>query len=231
MTTRWATFDVYGTLIDWELGIAQAMAEVWPEADEPMLEHLLERFHEVEPEIEQDSAAPYREVLRDTLAKLAQDENLAVPVGMEFALADSLPSWPAFDEVPGKLAELHERGWKLGLLSNTDPDLLAESVKHLGITPDITITAAEAGSYKPAHGHWKAFYERTGADRHHHHHIHVAEGVFHDLAPCSELGITAVWINRLSEVTNYPRAAELENLNELPDVLDELAPPESADEG
>jgi 2-haloalkanoic acid dehalogenase type II len=224
MTDRWATFDVYGTLIDWELGIAQAMAGVWPEADEPMLEHLLERFHEVEPEIEQDSAAPYREVLRDTLAKLALDENLAVPVGMEFALADSLPSWPAFDEVPSTLNELHARGWKLGLLSNTDPDLLAASVEHLGITPDVTITATEAGSYKPAHGHWKAFYERTGADRHGHHHVHVAEGVFHDLAPCSELGITAVWINRLSEVTNYPRAAELENLTTLPDVLDELRP-------
>ena len=224
MTDRWATFDVYGTLIDWELGIAQAMAEVWPEADEPMLEHLLERFHEVEPEIEQDSAAPYREVLRDTLSKVALDENLSVPVGMEFALADSLPSWPAFDEVPGTLNELHARDWKLGLLSNTDPDLLAASVAHLGITPDVTITAAEAGSYKPAHGHWKAFYERTGAGRHGQHHVHVAEGVFHDLAPCSELGITAVWINRLSEVTNYPRAAELDNLTTLPDVLDELRP-------
>ena len=73
MTDRWATFDVYGTLIDWELGIAQSMAEMWPDADEAALEHLLERFHEIEPEIEQDSAAPYREVLRDTLLRLASD--------------------------------------------------------------------------------------------------------------------------------------------------------------
>jgi len=227
MTDRWATFDVYGTLIDWELGIAQALAEVWPDADEPKLEHLLERFHEIEPEIEQDSAAPYREVLKDTLSRLASDENLMVPVGMEFALADSLPTWPAFDEVPGVLAELKNRGWKLGLLSNTDPDLLAASVQQLGVEPDITITAAEAQSYKPAHGHWKQFEERTRTDRHHH--VHVAQGVFHDLSPCSELGITAVWINRLSEITNYPRAAELENLTELPDTLDELVPPDSED--
>ena len=224
MTDRWATFDVYGTLIDWELGIAQAMAEVWPEADEAMLEHLLERFHEIEPEIEQDSAAPYREVLKDSLVRLASDENLQVPIGMEFALADSLPSWTAFDEVPSVLAELHSRGWKLGLLSNTDPDLLAASIAHLGVQPDVTITAAEAQSYKPAHGHWKRFEEITRADRHHH--IHVAQGVFHDLSPCSELGITAVWINRLSEITNYPRAAELENLTELPATLDELVPPD-----
>ena len=229
MTDRWATFDVYGTLIDWELGIAQAMAEVWPEADEPALEHLLERFHEVEPEIEQDSASPYREVLRDALARLAEEENLAVPVGMEFALSDSLSSWPAFDEVPAALRELHARGWKIGLLSNTDPDLLAASVQQLGIQPDIMITAAEAGSYKPAHGHWKTFYERTGADRHHHHHVHVAQSAFHDLAPCAEMGITAVWINRLSEITNLPRAAELDGLSELPATLDELAPLEEED--
>lgn len=224
MTDRWATFDVYGTLIDWELGIAQSMAEVWPEADEARLEQLLERFHEIEPEIEQESAAPYREVLRDVLARVAEGENLAVPVGMEFALADSLPSWPPFDEVPGALQELHRRGWKIGLLSNTDPDLLAASVQQLGIEPDVMITATEAGSYKPAHGHWKTFYERTGADKHHHHHVHVAQSAFHDLAPCAEMGITAVWINRLSEVTNLPRAAELDGLAELPATLDELAP-------
>jgi 2-haloacid dehalogenase len=216
---------VYGTLIDWELGIAQSLAEVWPEADEAQLEHLLERFHEIEPEIEQDSAAPYRDVLKDSLLRLASDENLQVPIGMEFALADSLPTWPAFDEVPGVLAELKARGWRLGLLSNTDPDLLAASVEHLGVAPDMTITAAEAQSYKPAHGHWQRFEERAHVDRDHH--VHVAQGVFHDLSPCSELGITCVWINRLSEVTNYPRAAELENLTELPATLDELVPPDT----
>jgi 2-haloacid dehalogenase len=224
MTDRWATFDVYGTLIDWELGLAQALAEVWPEADEPTLERLLERYHEVEPEIEQDSAAPYRQVLRDSLLRLAADENLQVPIGMESALADSLPEWPAFEEVRAALAELRKRGWKLGLLSNTDPDLLATSVRHLGVEPDVTITAAEAGSYKPAHGHWERFFERTGADRDRH--VHVAASAFHDLSPCAEMGLTAVWINRLSEVTNLPRAAELTDLRDLPATLDEIVPAE-----
>ena len=228
MTDRWATFDVYGTLIDWELGIAQSMAEVWPDADEQTLEHLLERFHEIEPEIEQDSAAPYREVLRDTLLRLASDENLQVPVRMESALADSLPNWPAFDEVPHALGELRARGWRLGLLSNTDPDLLVSSIAHLGLEPDVTITAADAGSYKPAHGHWDRFFERTNADRDLH--VHVAASAFHDLSPCAEMGIPAVWINRLGEVTNLPRAAELENLTELPARLDELVPPDSVED-
>ncbi len=222
MTERWATFDVYGTLIDWELGIAQALAEVWPEADEPKLERLLERFHEVEPEIEQDSAAPYRKVLRDSLARLAADEDLQVPTGREFALAESLAGWPAFDEVPAALAELKAHGWKLGLLSNTDSDLLAASIRHLGVEPDVTVTAADAGSYKPAHGHWERFFERTGADRDRH--VHVAASAFHDLSPCAEMGLTAVWINRLSEITNLPRSAELPDLRELPATLEELVP-------
>jgi 2-haloacid dehalogenase len=228
MTDRWATFDVYGTLIDWELGIAQSMSEVWPDADEAKLEHLLERFHEIEPEIEQDSAAPYREVLRDSLLRLASDENLMVAVGMESALADSLPAWPAFDETPGTLAELRARGWRLGLLSNTDPDLVAASVQHLGLEPDVIITAAEAGSYKPAHGHWDRFFEGTRADRDRH--VHVAASAFHDLSPCAEIGLTAVWINRLSEITNLPRAAELDDLTELPATLDELVPPDAGGE-
>jgi 2-haloacid dehalogenase len=224
MTERWATFDVYGTLIDWEFGIAQAMAEVWPEADEPKLELLLERFHEIEPEIEQDTAAPYRQVLHDSLVRLAADEDLEVPAGREFALAESLPTWPAFDEVPAALAELKARGWKVGLLSNTDPDLLAASVRHLGVEPDVTVTAADAGSYKPAHGHWERFFERTGADRGRH--VHVAASAFHDLSPCAEMGLTAVWINRLSEITNLPRSAELQDLRELPVTLEELVPAE-----
>jgi 2-haloacid dehalogenase len=226
MTDRWATFDVYGTLIDWELGIAQGLAEVWPDADEPTLERLLERFHQVEPEIEQDSAKPYREVLRDALARLAQEENLQVPIGMEPALADSLPSWPAFEEVPEALGALRSAGWKLGLLSNTDPDFLEASLRHIAVPVDLTITAKEAGSYKPAHGHWHRFAEVTGAGKDRH--VHVAASAFHDLAPCAELGITAVWINRLSEVTNLPRAAELPDLRELPAMLEDIVPAEAS---
>ncbi len=224
MADRWATFDCYGTLIDWELGIAQAMAEVWPDADEETLERLLERYHRVEPEIEQGSSAPYRDVLRDSLARLAAEENLEVAIGMENALGDALPTWPAFDEVPGVLRQLVERGWKLGILSNTDPDLLAASLEHVGVPVDVTITAQDAGSYKPEHGHWHRFFERSNADRDRH--VHVAASVFHDISPCAEMGLKAVWVNRLSEVTNLPREAELRDLRELPTVLEEIVPPE-----
>ena len=88
--------------------------------------------------------------------------------------------------------------------------------------PDLTITEADTGSYKPAHGHWERFLERSGANPYGH--VHVAASLFHDIAPAAELGIRAVWINRLGETSDLPRAAELPDLTALPDTLDAVIP-------
>jgi 2-haloacid dehalogenase len=216
---RWATFDCYGTLVDWNGGIGRELARLWPDAD---AEALLERYHEIEPRVELDSALPYREVLKESLVLLADHEGLTLPEDEHYALAESLPSWPVFTEVPGALAALRGRGWRLVALSNTDPDLLAASMEAIGVPFDGTVTAGEIGSYKPAHGHWHTFFERFGADRERH--VHVAASLFHDIAPADELGIPAVWINRLGETSDLPRAAELTDLSDLPDTLDRIRP-------
>ncbi len=219
---RWATFDCYGTLIDWERGIREALARLWPEADS---HRLLARYHEIEPRIQADGPSlPYREVMARALESLADAEGLELrPLDRE-ALAESLPHWPAFPEVRGSLEELVSRRWRCGILSNTDPDLLAASILIIGVQPEITITAREAGSYKPAHGHWKFFSDSSKVDPSRH--IHVAASLFHDIAPAAELGIPAVWINRLGETSDLPRAAELPDLADLPDVLDKVVPDE-----
>jgi 2-haloacid dehalogenase len=149
-------------------------------------------------------------------------EDLPLPAEQEYALADSLPSWPAFPEVPDSLQALRDRGWKLAILSNTDPDLLAASLRLIGTPVDLTITAAEAGSYKPAHGHWHVFYRDSRAARGQH--VHVAASLFHDIVPAHDLGLPAVWINRLGERSDVPRAAELPDLSRLPETLDRLLP-------
>ncbi|HXV33192.1 MAG TPA: HAD family hydrolase, partial [Gaiellaceae bacterium] len=154
---RWATFDCYGTLVDWNGGIGRQLARLWPEA---ATGELLHRYHEIEPRVEIEGSLPYREVLRQSLVLLAESEGLDLPHGEDGALGDSLPSWPVFPEVPGALAELHERGWRLVPLSNTDADLLAASMEAIGVPFDGAIVAGEIGSYKPAHGHWQAFAER-----------------------------------------------------------------------
>ena len=217
--TRWATFDCYGTLIDWMGGIRAALASLFPDAD---ADHLLERYHHIEREVQRGRAIPYRLVMRATLMEIVRTEALRLPAGSDQALGASLPTWPPFPEVPGALADLRERGWRIAILSNTDPDLLDASVQAIGVPVDRRVTAADAGAYKPAHAHWERFFADTGADRASH--VHVAASLFHDIAPAAELGLTAVWINRQDERSTLPRAAERTDLRGLGDVLDGLVP-------
>jgi 2-haloacid dehalogenase len=219
MADRWATFDCYGTLIDWNRGIGDALASLWPDADS---QALLARYHEIEPRVQLQGALPYREVMRQALVLLAGDEDLPLGEADEYALADSLPSWRPFPEVPGALAELRGRGFKLVILSNTDPELLDASLERIGVSVDGRVTAAEAGSYKPAPGHWERFFDQYDADREQH--VHVGASLYHDIEPASRFDLKAVWINRLQERSELPRAAELKDLARLPELLDELLP-------
>jgi 2-haloacid dehalogenase len=219
VSDRWATFDCYGTLIDWYGGVSGVIRRLWPEAD---TERLLRRHNAIEPLVQEGRALPYREVGARTLRAMAAVEGLPLQPSDEYALADSLPSWLAFADVPRALRQLRAAGWRLAILSNTDPDLLAASREQIGVPIELSITAHEAGSYKPAHGHWQRFFEETRADRGQH--VHVAASPFHDLAPASQLGLTAVWINRLHEASDQPRAAELPDLSRLPETLERLVP-------
>ncbi len=217
MSERWATFDCYGTLIDWNGGLSDALGQLWPQAAR---QQLLDHYHVIEPLVQAVRAITYREVLARVLRALAAIEGLPLAESEEYALADSLPSWIPFPEVPSALQALRQAGWRLAILSNTDPDLLAASLLQIGVPVDETITAAEAGSYKPARGHWDRFFERTHTDSGRH--VHVAASLFHDIAPAHQLGLQAVWINRLGEHSDLPRAAELPDLTRLPQTLDQL---------
>jgi 2-haloacid dehalogenase len=210
---RWATFDCYGTLIDWNGGIRRELARVF--GDE-RADALLQRYHGLERELEADGSRSYAEVLTEAM------RGLGAPPGEEDALARSLPSWEPFPEVPPALADLRERGWRLAILSNTDPDFLAASLERIGVPADLTVVASEIGSYKPAHRHWERFFAETGADRERH--VHVAASLFHDVAPARELGLASVWINRLGERADPEPTRELPDLTRLPETLDDLVP-------
>jgi 2-haloacid dehalogenase len=216
---RWASFDCYGTLIDWMSGIRDTLSEIWPEYDDELL---LSAYHQIEPEVQRGHAITYREVLAQTLERVAHREGLELDHDDREGLAESLPSWPPFPEVASSLARLREDGWNLAVLSNTDPDLLEASLDAIGVPVEVRITATDAGSYKPAHGHWERFFELTDAARDRH--VHVAASLFHDIAPCAELGVRAVWINRLGEVSDLPRVGELPDLSGLPRTLDAQVP-------
>jgi 2-haloacid dehalogenase len=213
LADRWATFDCYGTLIDWNAGIRAELARVF--GDERAGERL-HRYHELEPELEADGTLTYREVMTEAMRRLG------APAGEEQGLAESLPRWRPFPEVPAALEEARLRGWKLAILSNTDPDFVEASKRQLGVAFDETVVASEIGSYKPGLRHWQEFSARTGADPERH--VHVAASLFHDIGPAQMLGLPSVWINRLGETPGPQPTRELPDLNGLADVLDELVP-------
>jgi 2-haloacid dehalogenase len=216
---RWATFDCYGTLIDWNAGIKGELERLFGVEDAP---RLLERYHELEPQVQAEAYRSYGEVLTLTLMKLADAENLAIPEGEADALALSLPTWEPFAEVRASLEELRSGGWKLAILSNSDRELIAASRQQIGVPFDLTVVAEDVGSYKPARGHWERFRQETGSDDENH--VHVAASLFHDIAPANELGIRSVWINRLGEESRPKPTRELPDLSNLPETLDELVP-------
>jgi 2-haloacid dehalogenase len=218
--TRWATFDCYGTLVDWNAGIRAELERLIPEGDP---DRLLDRYHEVERRVQRERPeASYRDVMAAGLEEVASEAGTALPHSERDALGRSLPGWPIFPEVPAALVEARDRGWRLAVLTNSDRDLIDASLDVIGVPFDATVVASEIGSYKPAHGHWRVFYESTGADPELH--VHVAQSHFHDIAPASDLGARSVWINRLDERHEPAPTRELRDLNGLAEVLDELVP-------
>jgi 2-haloacid dehalogenase len=209
---RWATFDCYGTLIDWNAGIGRELERLFGAA---RAGERLRAYHELEPQIQrEDPSRSYRDVLTLALARLG------APDEQHEALARSLPDWPPFPEVRDSLEEARVRGWRLAVLSNTDRDLLDASLARIGVPFDGSIVASEIGSYKPAPAHWEEFFSRTGAPREGH--VHVAASLFHDVAPAAALGLRTVWINRLGEEPEPQPDVELHTLAGLADVLDSL---------
>ncbi|HET7573191.1 MAG TPA: HAD-IA family hydrolase [Gaiellaceae bacterium] len=215
---RWATFDCYGTLIDWNGGIGRELERLFGTENAPRLLH---GYHELEPLVEREAPErSYREVLALTLARLAEREGLALPHDEADALGASLPSWQPFPEVAAALADARARGWKLAVLSNTDRDFVDASLAAIGVPFELAIVAGELGSYKPAPAHWHAFFERTGAPRDGH--VHVAASLFHDVAPATALGLRTVWVNRLGEEPEPQPDVELHTLDGLGAALDGL---------
>jgi 2-haloacid dehalogenase len=195
---RALSFDCYGTLIDWETGIVNALQPwaAWRGVDRSSSE-LLELYGEHESRIEAEHPAmPYPEVLAEVMRRLATSLNLDSSDADCVEFGTSVAAWPAFADTALALRRLKER-YPLIIVSNVDRASFAGSNRRLGVEFDLVITAEDVGSYKPARGHFDTLFERLptlGVARSEL--LHVAQSLFHDHEPARRLGLPSVWIDR-----------------------------------
>ena len=214
------TFDCYGTLIDWESGILKAFAEA-ARNDGVSIEagKVLTAYAEIEPLVEARPYRAYRTVLKETAIRVAARLGWTLTEDRARFLAESLPSWIPFPDTNPSLSRLAAAGYKLGILSNVDEDLLQATLRHFSVAFDLLVTAEQVRSYKPAHGHFLAARARLGSGCRW---LHTARSFFHDVVPAKELGIPVAWINRKEETHEPGEEPDyaFRDLTELADWLE-----------
>ncbi len=192
---EWVSFDCYGTLVDWETGISSAIGRVT--ADRGMAKsraEILALFAQVEPRVQDsENFLNYRGVLRRVMALVGDELGFTCTEPELDCLATTLPDWPVFPEVVDALHTLKER-YRLAVISNVDDDLFAGTATVMGVDFDVVVTAEQVGSYKPNLSNFHTAATRMGVGRQKW--LHVAESLFHDVAPANRLGVKSVWVNR-----------------------------------
>jgi 2-haloacid dehalogenase/putative hydrolase of the HAD superfamily len=213
------TFDVYGTLIDWEKGIWDAFSA---EADRDGFtierEEVISLFMEIQREIEGGSYELYAEVLRRTVVEIAKRLGWPLEPSRSGFLPDSVQRWEPFRETRVQLDKIAKK-YKVGLISNIDDKLLGQTRRHLQIDFDIVVTAQQVRSYKPDAAHFNECARRIGGKKGW---VHVASSYYHDIEPCVKAKIPVIWVNRHKETLDAGQrkpTAEVANLREAARLL------------
>ncbi len=213
------TFDCYGTLIDWERGIGEAFVTAASEEGRSIDPgDVLKAYGEIEPAVEAQPYCSYWTVLASTAIQVAARLGWSLTEERAAFLAQSLPSWPPFPDTNPALRRLAAAGFRLGILSNVDDELLAGTLRHLDAPFKLLVTAQQVRSYKPAYGHFLTARARIGTGSRW---LHAAQSYFHDVVPAKALGLPVAWINRKGKTAGPGGTPdhEFRNLTELADWL------------
>jgi 2-haloacid dehalogenase len=190
------TFDCYGTMIDWEIGIFSALRPILAAHNKKITDSaLLELYSELELKAEQGEYLRYRDVLHSVVGGFGERLGFPPTDAEVRSLVESLANWPPFPDTVEALRKLKRR-YKLALMSNVDDDLFAGTAVKLGVAFDHVITAQQAGCYKPSIRMFQLAEGRIGVSREQW--LHVGQSIFHDVIPAQSLGIATVWVNRPS---------------------------------
>ncbi|MGI8428736.1 MAG: HAD-IA family hydrolase [Solirubrobacteraceae bacterium] len=190
------TFDVYGTLIDWETGAYQAFAAE-AEQDGFTIERdaLIALFHEIQEQIEAGSYELYAEVLRRTAVQISKQLGWPLEPSRSGFLPDSVQRWRPFKETNSVLTRLGKKH-KIGLISNIDDKLLGQTRRHIPIDFDLVVTAQQVRSYKPDAAHFTECERRMGTKKGW---VHVGASYYCDVEPCLKKKIPVIWVNRAKQ--------------------------------
>ncbi|MDE2967451.1 MAG: haloacid dehalogenase type II [Chloroflexota bacterium] len=190
------SFDCYGTLIDWQSG-ARAAVDAIPELADVDKAALVARRLAVELEVEHERYRPYDDVLAISVRRTASEFGVELDDAAARSFADSIASWPSFQDAGGFLKRLATVGTPMTILSNVTRASLAVSVRKLGASFDQLVTAEDVRSYKPDHDHWRELYRSRQIEPDQQ--LHIAGSITHDIRPAAELGATTVWVRRAHE--------------------------------
>jgi 2-haloacid dehalogenase/putative hydrolase of the HAD superfamily len=213
------TFDVYGTLIDWEGGVYDAfIAEAERDGFTIERDELISLFHQTERQIEAGSYELYAEVLRRTAVQIAKKLGWPLEPSRSGFLPDSVQRWKPFRETNSTLQKIAKKH-KVGLISNIDDKLLGQTRRHIPTDFDLVVTAQQVRSYKPDPAHFNECERRIGGKRGW---VHVAASYYHDVEPCLKKRVPVIWVNRSKEQLESSQKkpdAEVPNLREAAKLI------------
>jgi 2-haloacid dehalogenase len=219
------TFDCFGTLIDWERGILASLRPLLQaHSIELQDDDILERFARLEAAAETGPYLSYRSVLSQVVDGLGEQLNFAATPAERDQLAGSVPDWPPFPDTAAGLRALSTH-FKLAVITNCDTDLFTETARQFPVKFSEVVTAEEVRSYKPSRRNFEVALERLAVPRERI--LHVAQSLYHDIAPARELGLVTVWVNRRGDAAgsgatppaNANPDYEVGNLHDLVELL------------
>jgi len=213
------TFDCYGTLVDWEAGITSFLTEVLREkGTTASIPEVVRVREDIDFEMVQGPYMAYKEILRLSLKETFNRFQVAYNDQDGERLIQSVPTWPVFTETRPALERL-ARKCRLAIISNIDKDIIEKTKANIGVQFAITVTAQEAGAYKPTLKPFQIALKKLAAEPTSI--LHVSSGFRYDIPPAHRLGFRTAWVNRKSEQAPPSERADYEfkNLTELADYV------------
>jgi 2-haloacid dehalogenase len=221
------SFDCYGTLIDWEGGIGSFLyAFALRHQPKPAQngDTMRREWEEIQFSEIQGRYRPYKVILADSLRRWANRQELPYRDQDGEDLVRAMRSWQPFPDSRPALSRAREAGVRLAILSNTDQDIIAHTLRHLDLPFDVVVTAEDCGSYKPSLRNFDRLVDRLGVSPEDI--LHVAFGFKYDIGPASRLGLRTAWVNR--HVEDLPEGERPDyvwrDLWDLPALLGTLPP-------